>query len=40
VIKDVNFELNLEMNYDEIYKILDEKRKFSIDFLKQNLKAR
>ncbi len=40
VIKDVNFELNLAMNYDEIYKILDEKRKFSIDFLKQNLKAR
>lgn len=39
VIKDVNFKLNLEMNYDEIYKILDEKRKFSIDFLKQNLKA-
>lgn len=39
VIKDVNFELNLAMNYDEIYKILDEKRKFSIDFLKQNLKA-
>lgn len=40
VIKDVNFELNLAMNYDEIYKILDEKRKFSIDFLKQNLKVR
>jgi hypothetical protein len=39
VIKDVNFELNLAMNYDEIYKILDEKRKFSIDFLKQNLKV-
>lgn len=39
VIEDVNFELNLAMNYDEIYKILDEKRKFSIDFLKQNLKA-
>ena len=39
VIKDVNFKLNLVMNYDEIYKILDEKRKFSIDFLKQNLKA-
>lgn len=40
VIKDVNFELNLAMNYDEIYKILDEKSKFSIDFLKQNLKVR
>lgn len=39
VIKDVNFKLNLVMNYDEIYKILDEKSKFSIDFLKQNLKA-
>ena len=40
VIKDVNFELNLAINYNEIYKILDEKRKFSIDFLKQNLKER
>ena len=40
VIEDVNFELNLAMNYDEIYKILDEKSKFSIDFLKQNLKVR
>lgn len=40
VIKDANFKLNLAMNYDEIYKILDEKRKFSIDFLKQNLKVR